>query len=692
MKPKIRPAAIALLLLLLVVSAALAYSARTDIKPRIDRLLAAEWRHFTEDPLPVDVIPQIFDMGVADVDNDGSLDLYTSNHNYQQFLFVNDGKGRFRDMLDAWKLGQIPPLPGLEQSNTAPAVDRPGLYVYWMGDTIHLRLHRLEDLGPAKGTIHFYNKAEVVRNEGVDLRQEVEANGAIPQTTMTFQAARSAELVLYPLVRGTPITFRIDAPWARSNTFVGREAIVPQHQAGQGSAAARKSDADCPTCVEFAIALRDRHGMAWSDFNGDGLPDIFINRGALGGMLRAFPPEVHASIEDELLVSDGPGRYTERGKEAGIAKRDCSGRHVRWVDFDQDGLLDLFVNCLDRGAVPGGYAKQLYRQVPGKRFDDVAAKVGLALAGNELIDMVWFDADGDGRVDLFTNEDTGYYLYRLVDGRFVRERVHVGPFERAGVAGLKGNTSDYWQFDGKLSVADMDGNGRLDVFVASKRGNVLLVNEGSGTFKAVEPAAIGLPAQSVAAAWVDYDNDGMMDLHTVPQGIFRQDRPGHFVRTGLLALPEAKYQAAVINWFDRDNDGALDVVIALQENASQWRWWDRLYKKGDVRGQDNRFDWKILAYRNRHQDGHWLQVELKGAPGNPEAIGAAVAVNSGGRRQARQVGAHDGAYLSEGHYRLYYGLGSDKGPVELEIRWPDGTRQSVPGVAIDRKVKIQQPG
>ena len=74
------------------------------------------------------------------------------------------------------------------------------------------------------------------------------------------------------------------------------------------------------------------------------------------------------------------------------------------------------------------------------------------------------------------------------------------------------------------------------------------------------------------------------------------------------------------------------------------------------------------------------------------AIGAAVAVNSGGRRQARQVGAHDGAYLSEGHYRLYYGLGSDKGPVELEIRWPDGTRQSVPGVAIDRKVKIQQPG
>ena len=84
---------------------------------------------------------------------------------------------------------------------------------------------------------------------------------------------------------------------------------------------------------------------------------------------------------------------------------------------------------------------------------------------------------------------------------------------------------------------------------------------------------------------------------------------GRFVRTGLLALPSAKYQAAIINWYDRDNDGDLDVVIALQENASLWRWWEKLHKSGDVKGKDDRFDWKILAYRNLTQNATWLQLQ-----------------------------------------------------------------------------------
>jgi hypothetical protein len=232
----------------------------------------------------------------------------------------------------------------------------------------------------------------------------------------------------------------------------------------------------------------------------------------------------------------------------------------------------------------------------------------------------------------------------------------------------------------------------LDVFVASKKGNVLLVNEGGGKFRSVDPVSVGLPAESVAAVWVDYDNDAAMDLHVVPDGIFRQDRPGHFTRTGLLALPADKYQAAVINWFDRDDDGFQDVVVALEDNASLWRWWERAYKKGDVRGQDDRFDWKVLAYRNRTQGAHWLQVQLVGLAGNPQAIGAAVTLVSPKGRQARQVGAHEGSYFSEGHYRLYFGLGAEKGPASLEIRWPDGRLQTLTGLPIDRLTTIRQPG
>jgi ASPIC and UnbV/FG-GAP-like repeat len=668
------------------------YTMRTDIAPYAQRVFAMQWRHFEPDPLPVEVITQLYDMGVTDADNDGQLDLYTANHNYRQFLFLNMGGGRYRDVLGEWGLDQSTSLPGVEQSRTPPAIDRPGLHVYWIGDALHLQFHAIEGLAPASATLRLFNLATIVKNDGVDIKENVSRLGMIPETRLEIRATRSSHLVLYLLTRGSPVNFRIDAPWARTSTFVGRDGITPKPYSGVADADAARAGDRCPTCLEFEMTLLDRHGMAWSDFNGDGVPDIFINRGALGGTLRTFPKPVRERVRDELLLSKGPGRFVDRASEFGIEKKDCSGRHVRWVDFDADGRLDLFINCLDRGSVAGGYPKQLYRQSPDKRFVDVAEQVKLDLRDHELVDMVWFDADGDGRIDLFTHEDSGYFLYRLVEGAYVRQQVHVGPFHRTSVAGLRGNTSDYWQFDGKLSTADLNADGRLDIFVASKRGNVLLINQSGGTFKPVSPVSIGLPAQSVAASWVDYDNDGHMDLHVVPEGLFRQIPGGQFVRTGLLALPEAKYQAAIINWYDRDNDGALDVVIALQENAALWRWWDKLHKSDDVKGKDDRFDWKILAYRNLAKNSNWLQLHLVGAAGNPEGIGARVTLATPSGQQARQVGSHEGSYLSHGHYRLYFGLGDQQGPVSLEVRWPDGTLQTLKAVSVNQRLTIQHPG
>jgi hypothetical protein len=670
------------------------YSARQDIEPHLRRAVVGQWRLFEKGSFPADTISYLYDMGVVDANNDRRLDLFTSNHNYRQFLFLASSDGGFHDALTEWGLDQNPSMPGIEQANTPPPMDRPGLYIYWIGDTLHLRFHKIDQLGPARGSARFYNLVKVVSNDGVSVSdQAAGGKGPIPESRLDFAAATDGHVVLYLFTRGAPMRFHVDAPWARTNTFVGERAVVPPANTSRADSRPVDAVTGCEKCLDFEMALLDRHSMVWSDLNHDGQPDVFINRGALGGSLRSFPAAVRDQVADELLISDGPGRFAERGLEQGIQKKDCSGRHARWVDFDRDGRLDLFINCQDRGHVPGGYSKQFYRQRADGHFEDVAAQVGLALADKQIVDLVWFDADGDGRIDMFTHEDTGYYLYRWRGESFDRELVHVGPFHRANVKDLPGNTTDYWQFDGKLSVMDIDGDGHLDVLVASKRGNVLLMNGGAAHFRAVNPTTVGLPAESVAAAFVDYDNDGRVDLHVVPEGIYRQTGDGRFERTGLLAVPDKKYQAAIVNWFDRDNDGAVDLVMALQENASLWRWWDRLSKSDDVmKGKDDRFDWSIESLRNKSEAAHWLQLKLVGRPGNAEAIGARVTLKWMGGLQARQVGSHEGSYLSQGHYRLYFGLGVDKGPVSMDIVWPDGQKQSLDGVAVDQLLSVTQPG
>jgi hypothetical protein len=202
----------------------------------------------------------------------------------------------------------------------------------------------------------------------------------------------------------------------------------------------------------------------------------------------------------------------------------------------------------------------------------------------------------------------------------------------------------------------------------------------------VDPASIGLPTESVTASWVDFDNDGLVDLYALPQGLFRQRRDHTFEATGLLTLPPHKYMAAIANWADFDNDGRRDLLLASLENFSQWRWWEKLRKSSE-----DRFAWNLQAYRNLVANGnHWLEVRLVGKPGNPQAIGARVTLRTVDGQQTQQVGLNDGAFFSQGHYRLYFGLGAQARADRLEIRWPDGQVQELTSVEGDRLQVIKE--
>jgi hypothetical protein len=636
------------------------------------------WRSrgsFVEYPIPFKATQLLMDIGVADANGDDWLDIFTTNHNYRQDLLIADGKGGYHDMLSTWGLDQDKVFPGFEINLTLPEIDKPGVYMYWKGRRIFtIRTHKIKELGRLRAKLRSYTPFNKYDGSGFVVEPPVNLAGPdskLPDTEMGLSSETDGELDIEIETPGTPITVQLEGSTVPlTAVYIGLQKVSPHAK-------------------EFDLTFQDRHGMAWADYNDDGLLDIFITRGALSGQLRLLPPPLESTFADELIVSEGLGRYRNIVREVGIEKHDCSGRKVNWVDFNRDGLLDLFINCQNRENpnVSGKFPKQLWRQNPDKHFVDVAAEVGLEIPDDEVIDFVWFDADNDGYIDLLTNEETGFYLYRNHGGKyFTREFIGRGKFARADIPQLKGIAEEYWFVDGKLAVADFRGNGSFDVFCASKHGNTLLLNDGKGRFSIVDPTTVGLPGESATASWVDFANEGRTGFYAVPQGLFRQ-RPDHsFEATGLLTLPPQKYMAAIANWADFTNDGRRDLLLARLENFAFWRWWEKIGKNSE-----NRFSWNLQVYRNVIDNGnHWLEVRLVGKPGNPQAIGARVKLRTADGQQTQQVGLNDGAFFSQGHYRLYFGLGPHAKADRMEVRWPDGTVQELADVEGDRLQVIKE--
>ncbi len=267
--------------------------------------------------------------------------------------------------------------------------------------------------------------------------------------------------------------------------------------------------------------------------------------------------------------------------------------------------------------------------------------------------FAWVDINGKGGQELLAARKTGFAVYRrrkatLRRVQSIRGR-HDGPVQ-------------------KLALADYDNDGDPDVFAASKAGSTLLVNR-RGRLRPKKPRSIGLPSRSLTANWVDYDNDGRVDIHLVRGGLYAQGRNGHFSRTG-RARAGGSAEKATAAWFDADADGSRDAVLAVVHRGA-----------GKVAS--------LSLLENIGPVGHWLEVDLTGPPGNRQAIGAKVSAAVHGRTQTQWVGQNDGSHLSQGHYRLYFGLGGATS-ASVKVTWPNGSVQRLGSVKADRMVRVSQ--
>jgi len=275
---------------------------------------------------------------------------------------------------------------------------------------------------------------------------------------------------------------------------------------------------------------------AWGDFNGDGRLDLYVvNEG-----------------QDFLLRNEGDGTFREVARSAGIIEM-ASGRAAAWGDFDGDGRLDLYV-------VNDGQ-DILYRNMGDETFaalDPLVAGLAENARGRSA---AWGDFDGDGRLDLYVANEGSDALYRNLGG---------GKFHNvASSAGIR-----HEGISTAVAWFEFDGDGRPDLFVVREGQDIVYRNRGDGTFEAVDPNAAGYTDEGTEGvlAIADFDGDGREDVFVAKAGavfLFRNRGDGTFGRVvgrpGFEVVPVLAPRGAA--WIDIDGDGRMDLFLASNEGA-----------------------------------------------------------------------------------------------------------------------------
>ena len=292
------------------------------------------------------------------------------------------------------------------------------------------------------------------------------------------------------------------------------------------------------------VDSRPTRAAAWGDFDSDGDPDLLLG----------FTPSPNASVLK--LYRNTAGTFTDTTNDVGLSVATGAVRQPAWIDFDGDDDLDLFIAFRDR-------ANALYRNDTGK-FSDVAAALGVA-DQRRTVGGAWFDFDEDGDLDLAVANMDGD-----ANGLFRNDgKTFTDVADAAGVAWGGRTPKAAGNGTVRVCVADVDTDGRFDLFAANYGPLGLFANRGKGAFEDRASAwSIAIDSRYDACAFADFDHDGRLDLYvngTVTGGASWQD--SLFRNTGAAFVdvtpPSIRALQADhgVQWADVDGDFDLDLSL-----------------------------------------------------------------------------------------------------------------------------------
>ena len=359
-------------------------------------------------------------------------------------------------------------------------------------------------------------------------------------------------------------------------------------------------------------------GVVAGDYDNDTHPDLVLF-GTSGYRL------LHQAADGGFDDVSASAKLPDRGPIATAA----------FVDVDHDGDLDI---------AAAGAALQLFRNNGDGTFTEITTEAGLAapLAGRPVA-LAPTDFDNRRDIDLVIAGGTrGALLYRnMRDGTFRDASSNAGLRDQTGVL--------------TLAIADVNKDGYPDLFLGRRGPGILALSDGKGTFNLT-----AIPDEfdaTVAAQFVDYDNDGLLDLVTLSEHnarIFRNVGSDGWVETTSAArlgvitpATNARFQSLAVG--DLDGDGDDDIVVRQS-------------------------DGRLRVWRNDGGERNAsLRVRLTGRVSNRSALGVKVDLRAGSLRQTIETAAASPAVSPAD---VIFGLGSRAAADAVRVLWPSGIVQA----------------
>jgi enediyne biosynthesis protein E4 len=496
-------------------------------------------------------------------------------------------------------------------------------------------------------------------------------------------------------------------------------------------------------------------GVALFDYDGDGYLDIYAVNGAAIPSLEKEGPQ----YKNHLYHNNGNLTFTDVTDKAGVAGAGY-GMGVAIGDYDNDGWPDIFL-----ANVTGN---QLFRNNGNGTFSDVTAKAGVSggmWKGKKMWSVAgaWLDYNNDGLLDLFVSNYVEWDVNHDPVCMAGTEREYCDPKWYKPIPDTlyrnngNGTFTDVSQETGiaehlgkgmGVAIADFDGDGYIDIFVANdKSPNFLFHNLGGKKFEEIGESAMvavsadGKPLSSMGVDFRDVNNDGQPDIWYT--ALEKESFPLLLYSSGLM-FDDATGRSGVgwasmkmSGWgngiFDLDNDGWKDLFVArghVLANSERVFAWPRAQPNSVLRNLGNgKFedvslsagaDFQVtgvhrgVAFGDLDNDGridvvvsalngpleifhnisrnknHWIELQLRGTKSNRLGIGARIKLTAeNGSIQYNHCTTSAG-YQSSNDSRVHFGLGASVKAKEVEVLWPNGGRQVLRDIAADQPLRIEE--